>query len=199
MKNWKKEITTIPNLLSIFRLLLIPVYTVLFLKADSPSDYWLAGIILAVSCLTDLVDGKIARKYNMITRLGIALDPFADKMTQLALLICLAIRNHLLWIVFGLFFIKESFMLIMGIITYRKGRMLDGALMTGKVSTAVLFTSMILMVLIPDMSDRWVRLLVGLCFGVLLVAFIDYIRVYFVHDSRVRSLDEDLNTPKKEQ
>ncbi len=191
MKNWKKEITTIPNLLSIFRLLLIPVYTVLFLKANSALDYWIAGIILAVSCLTDLVDGKIARKYNMVTSLGIALDPFADKMTQLTILVCLAVRNPLVWIVLGLFFIKESFMLIMGIINYRKGRMLDGALMTGKVSTTVLFVSMILMVLIPDMSDRWVRLLVGLCFGVLLVAFIDYIRVYFTKNSRFKSLDQE--------
>lgn len=189
MQNWKKEITSIPNLLSIFRLLLIPVYTVLFLKAERAADYWVAGGILAVSCLTDLIDGKIARKFNMITRLGIALDPFADKMTQFTLLICLALRNPLVWIALGLFFVKESFMLTMGIINYRRGKMLDGALMSGKVSTAVLFVSMILMVLMPQMSDKVVRLLVGLCCGVMLVAFVDYIRAYFGNDPKVKNID----------
>ncbi len=189
MQNWKKEITSIPNLLSIFRLLLIPVYTVLFLKAEKAADYWVAGGILAVSCFTDLIDGKIARKFNMITRLGIALDPFADKMTQFTILLCLALRNVLLWIVLGLFFVKESFMLTMGIINYRKGKMLDGALMSGKVSTAVLFVSMILMVLIPDMPEKAVIALVCVCCLVLLVAFGDYIKAYFGKETKVRDLE----------
>ena len=55
--NWKKEICTIPNLLSVFRLALIPVYLRIYLNADSSEDYTLAAVVLAVSCLTDLVDG----------------------------------------------------------------------------------------------------------------------------------------------
>lgn len=70
IKDWKKEILTIPNLLSIFRLLLIPVYVVIYLNATEPMHYTIAGLILAVSCLTDLIDGKIARKFNMITTVG---------------------------------------------------------------------------------------------------------------------------------
>ena len=61
INDWKKEILTIPNLLSFFRLILIPVYMVIYLKAQETKDYILAGSILAVSCLTDMVDGKIAR------------------------------------------------------------------------------------------------------------------------------------------
>ena len=61
MRDWKKEIFSIPNILSLFRLLLIPVYTVLFLRAERPADYWWAAGILAVSTLTDMIDGKIAR------------------------------------------------------------------------------------------------------------------------------------------
>ena len=61
IKNWKKEIFTIPNLLSLFRLVLIPVYANIYLNAKDNFAYFLAGAIMAVSCITDLIDGKIAR------------------------------------------------------------------------------------------------------------------------------------------
>ena len=68
--NWKKEIFTIPNMLSVFRILLIPVYVWLYLGADRIEEHHTAALVLAVSCLTDMIDGKIARKFNMITNLG---------------------------------------------------------------------------------------------------------------------------------
>ena len=120
MHNWKKEIFSIPNILSLFRLLLIPVYTVLFLRAENPSDYWLAAGVLAVSTLTDMVDGKIARRFHMITNLGKILDPVADKATQCTLLVCLAVRHPVLWYVLALFVAKEGFMLVMGIVNLRR-------------------------------------------------------------------------------
>ena len=66
IKDWKKELFTIPNLLSLFRLALIPVYVIIYLNASDYRDYFIAAAILAVSCLTDLIDGKIARHFNMI-------------------------------------------------------------------------------------------------------------------------------------
>ena len=66
---WKKEICTIPNLLSLFRIALIPVYMNLYLHAEEDSDYLLAGSILALSCLTDLADGKIAREFHMVSQI----------------------------------------------------------------------------------------------------------------------------------
>ena len=59
-KNWKKEILSIPNLLSLFRIALIPIYVVIYLNATEVYQYVIAAMILAVSCLTDMVDGKIA-------------------------------------------------------------------------------------------------------------------------------------------
>ena len=107
--NWKKEILTIPNLLSLFRLLLIPVYILIYLNATGASHYYLSAGILAVSCMTDLIDGKIARHFNMISTLGKILDPLADKATQFALMICLAMRYPVLIHLMVLFVIKESF------------------------------------------------------------------------------------------
>ena len=83
IKDWKKEVFTIPNLLSLFRLALIPVYAHIYLGATERRQFLIAGLILAISCLTDLIDGKIARKFNMISDFGKALDPVADKLTQI--------------------------------------------------------------------------------------------------------------------
>ena len=142
IKDWKKEMFTIPNLLSVFRLVLIPVYVVIYLNAQEPADYFLAAAILAVSCLTDLIDGKIARHFNMISTVGKILDPVADKATQFTLIICLALKYPILWYLVALFVVKESFQLIAGGIRLRKGRMLKGALLSGKICTTVLFLSL---------------------------------------------------------
>ena len=98
IKDWKKDVFTIPNILSVFRLLLIPVYLGLYLKAGDDLDMHLfAAGVLGLSCLTDAVDGQIARRFNMISTLGKILDPLADKATQFSLILCLEDRvdNHM--------------------------------------------------------------------------------------------------------
>lgn len=122
IKDWKREVFTIPNLLSMFRLVLIPVYIVIYLGASELWEYILAAMILSVSCLTDLIDGKIARHFNMISTVGIILDPIADKATQFSLMLCLAIRHPVLWILLGLFVIKELFQGVVGLVHLRRGQ-----------------------------------------------------------------------------
>ena len=193
IKDWKKDIFTIPNLLSLFRLVLIPVYVTIYLNAQEAADYYLAAGILAVSCLTDLIDGKIARHFNMITSLGKLLDPVADKATQFTLILCLALKaeNSLLWYLIGLFVLKESFQLIAGGIRLRKGIMLKGALLSGKICTTVLFVSLILMVMMPDMPLQTVNIITIVDAGFMLVAFIHYVVAYFCMESKFQALDEE--------
>ena len=186
LKNWKKEILSIPNLLSLFRLVLIPVYVLLYLEGD----YFLAAAILAVSCLTDMIDGKIARRFNMITTLGKIIDPLADKITQFTLILCLALRYPVIWYLVGLFVVKESFQLIAGSLRLRKGVMLKGALITGKVCTTVLFLSLIVMVLIPELEEKIVNIIVITDIVFMLIAFGDYARAYFRNDSKFQSIRE---------
>lgn len=194
IRDWKKEILTIPNLLSLFRLVLIPVYMVIYLRAQKPSEYLWAGIILAVSCLTDMIDGKIARKFNMITTLGKFLDPLADKLTQFALLICLGIRYPVLWAVFSLFVLKELFQLFAGILVARRGYILKGALISGKICTTILFISLVALVVFPNMSSITVDI-IALVDGVfLMVAFADYFITYLGKSSRFQPLDADPNS-----
>lgn len=189
MINWKKEILTIPNLLSLFRLLLIPVYVVIYLNATEPGDYYLAAGILAASCLTDMIDGKIARKFNMITRLGMFLDPVADKATQFTLTICLAIKYPVLWNLALLFVIKDGFQLIAGGIMYRKGKMLNGALMSGKVCTTVLFASLTFLVMFPNVGRELVYLIAAVDAVFMTVAFVAYILAYFGKNKKIYDIE----------
>ena len=193
MKDWKKEIMTIPNFLSFFRLVLIPVYMVIYLKADDGRDYLLAGSILAVSCATDMVDGKIARRFHMITTFGKFLDPLADKMTQFALLLCLAIRYPVLWAVFSLFVLKELFQLFAGILAARHGYILKGALISGKICTAILFVSLVSMVIFSKMDLFTVNIIAMIDGVFLMVAFADYFITYLGKKSRFQPLDESPN------
>ncbi len=189
MKNWKKEIWSIPNLLSLFRLALIPVYILIYLNAEQTADYVVAASILAVSCLTDMIDGKIARHFNMITTLGKLLDPVADKATQFALTVCLAIRHPILWNLAGLFVLKEGFQFVAGYITYRKGKMLTGALITGKICTTILFISLILLVLIPDMDPKSVEIITIVDAVFMLISFVHYALTYFRKTSMIQDLE----------
>lgn len=190
IKNWKKEIFTIPNILSLFRLALIPVYVLIYLNAKEPSHYFISAGILAVSCLTDLIDGKIARKFNMISTLGKILDPLADKLTQFTLILCLGVRYQALRYLFALFLIKEGFQTIAGMVNLRKGKMLDGALISGKVCTTVLFSSLIVMVLIPTLETTTVNVIAMIDALFMVIAFLDYIRAYFGKHKKVYNIDE---------
>ena len=193
VKDWKKEIFTIPNLLSLFRLVLIPVYVTIFLRAQEAVEYYLAGGILAVSCLTDLIDGKIARHFNMITSLGTILDPLADKATQFTLILCLAMKveSTALWLLIGLFVLKESFQLIAGSIRLRKRIMLRGALLSGKICTTILFVSLIVMVIMPEMPMRIINIITAVDAVFMIVAFIHYIVAYICMEHKFQSLDEE--------
>lgn len=191
IKDWKKEIFTIPNLLSIFRMILIPVYMTIYTNAKSSRDYIIAAVILAASCLTDMIDGKIARHFNMISTAGKILDPLADKATQLSLILCLLSKYKILWLIFTLFIIKESFQLIAGGMNLRKGKMLKGALLSGKICTTILFISFIIMILIPLLPAKIVTVIAVIDAIFMIIALIDYIIAYHSRENQFLNLEND--------
>lgn len=168
--NWRKEIQTIPNLLSIFRILLLPIYLYFVLR----QSFYVAGTIIVVSGLSDYLDGVIARRYNQVTDLGKVLDPFADKLTQLFLILSMAWYRPWLWLLFGLFLIKEGFMFVAGLIELSKNIKLSGAKWYGKVATAVIYVGMILLLLFPELPTLWVRVIFAVITYGLLQSFILY-------------------------
>lgn len=189
IKNWKKEILTIPNLLSLFRLALIPVYVYIYMNATEPHQYLIAGTIMAVSCITDMIDGKVARHFNMISTVGKILDPLADKITQFALTLCLSLKYPVLHPVLGLFVIKEIFQLVAGLINLCRGKMLPGALMAGKVCTTVLFVSLITLVLFPEMNPVVVDAIAIVDGVFLLISFASYILAYYGKNTKVEDME----------
>ena len=180
MKNGidRREILSIPNLMGYFRILLIPLFSWMYCTADSTGDYYAAAVVVGISGLTDMFDGKIARRFNMITELGKLIDPLADKLTQAALLICLAVRYPLMRAVLVLFVIKEGFMVVMGALLLPRGKKLDGAMWFGKVCTAVLYAVLFLLLLLPGIGIAAADVLIAVCGVFLLFSFLMYIPVF---------------------
>ena len=188
---WKKEICTIPNLLSLFRIALIPVYGNLYLNADRDIDYLLAGSVLALSCLTDLADGIIAREFHMISHVGKVLDPLADKLTQFFLILSLAKKYSLLYPMLSLFVVKELFQLGTMVLFIRQGKVLPGALYAGKLCTAMLFISLTVLVLFPRLDKTFVFVLISLDTALLFYAFFNYLLAYFGKNTKLTDLESE--------
>lgn len=189
IQDWKKEVFTIPNLLSLFRLLLLPVYAYIYITATEGYQYLIAASIMAVSCLTDMVDGQIARRFHMVSTLGKILDPLADKVTQFTLTLCLSLKYPVLRPVLILFVVKELFQLVVGYINLRRGKMLPGALMAGKVCTTVLFVSLIILVLYHNMPGLWISAIALIDTIFLTISFVSYILAYFGKNAKVQDLN----------
>lgn len=141
-ENWN----TIPNWLCFIRIALIPVFTALFVK----EQYIAAFITMIVAALTDVFDGKIARQFNMVSNLGKILDPIADKLSQIAIVIILLVKfwdGPLKYILF-LFIFKELLMIIGAGILMAKGMRPVAAEVWGKLATVVFYTFMITIIAI---------------------------------------------------
>ncbi len=175
MKLTAKEVFSIPNLLSYIRILLIPVFVYLFFTASNTGDYYWIGLIILLSSMTDLLDGWIARKFNQITELGKVVDPIADKLTQAAIIICLLFRYPYMWILFALLVVKELFMGINGLLLLKRGKKLDGAKWFGKLSTAVFYVAMGIMITFPNLNYGFVIFLMILTGIFLSISFLMYI------------------------
>ena len=174
----RHELFSIPNLMGYFRILMIPVFCFLYLTAETKQDIWKAAAVVLISSLTDMLDGLVARKFDMITEFGKFLDPFADKLTHGALAVCLALRYPLMWALLLLMAVKEGYMGTMGLLFLRKGRMLDGAMWFGKVCTALLFVGMLVLFLSVDLPRAAANTLILLMMTVMAVTLVLYIPVF---------------------
>lgn len=172
---WKWNI---PNALSLVRMALIPAFVTLYLLR---LDIW-AFAVLFVSGLTDAVDGFIARRFNMVTDCGKLLDPLSDKLTQVAVVVCLTTRYPELLPLTVLCFVKELSQGIGGVLLLKKNVQAQGARWFGKASTVLFYATMLVVVLWYDAlvaSAPWVLwLLLGLVGASMLIAFGGYLQMY---------------------
>ncbi len=182
-----KEYFSIPNLMGYFRILLIPVYLFLYIRAETTEEYYVAAVVLLISFLTDLFDGKIARRFNMVTEFGKILDPVADKLTQGAMAVSFSYKYPAMGILLLVFLGKECLMGMLGLYMMKKDYRMDGAQKHGKVCTAVLDLVMILILILPGMSVMAVNLLAGIAIAVMLVSLALYLRMYWCVWNRMKA------------
>lgn len=172
---------TIPNAISLLRILLVPVFAVLYLMGLQPEQealqYWALGV-LVLSGLTDCVDGYIARRFDQITDLGKILDPIADKLTQMTVLVCVVVHYHHLLPLLIVCVCKEVGQCIGSAIMLHRGAKVEGAKWYGKLTTIVFYVVMAAFVLWEDMPMPLMLALGTLVAALMLFAFIRYAQLF---------------------
>ena len=170
-----KFVWNIPNVLSLVRLALIPIFAFLYLNGEL---YW-ALAILFLSGITDVLDGVIARRCHQITEIGKLLDPLADKITQVAVLVCLTIRNTALIPLFVICFTKELLQAIGGWILLYRNEIIRGSKWFGKISTCTFYVVMLIIALWDTMPKQLMWGLITLVAVTMLFSFFMYMALYF--------------------
>ncbi len=167
----KKELFTIPNLMGYFRIIVIPIFLLLYAR-----EYYLpAFILLALSYLSDFLDGKIARRWDMVTELGKALDPLADKLTQGVMAIALLLRYPMMLWFLLLFVAKELYMAVMGAILIRRRGKVEGAHLWGKLCTALLDVGVLVLLLFPQLSYLTGNVIIIIMMAAMAISLLIYI------------------------
>lgn len=171
ISKYEKKIITIPNILSFFRICLIPLIAWLYCE----ENYDRAGYILILSGITDIADGFIARRFNMISNFGKILDPIADKLTQGVMLICLLFSFPLMILPFTVLVIKEIFMGISGFFVIKKTGIVCSADWHGKVATFFLYDMMILHMFWYEITPLISFISITACNIMIIISFVLYL------------------------
>jgi CDP-diacylglycerol--glycerol-3-phosphate 3-phosphatidyltransferase len=148
LETWKEigqDSLNLPNFLTLVRILLIPVFVVIFL-APTPDRSLLAAVVFTVAAVTDLLDGYIARRTGQVTKLGKLLDPIADKLLVLSALILLVNIDRVSAVVALLIIARE--LAVTGIRAIAAGeRLIIAAEVTGKYKMALQVVAIVLLIL----------------------------------------------------
>ena len=142
----KKE--NIPNILTIIRFILIP-----FIFMSVIFHHYLIGLVIfTISAITYILDGYIARKYNYITDIGKLIDPLADKLTQIFLLLALSILNILPWWILAIVFVKECVMVISASFLYKRKEVVVYSKWYGKLATVLFYLAIVVTLFIKQLA-----------------------------------------------
>lgn len=179
------RIFTLPNMLSMLRLLMIPF----IIWLAEAGEYWWAFGMLLLSGATDVIDGWIARTFHLVSNFGKAIDPVADKLTQIAVMLCLLDMKY--WWVVGVLVFKEVTIGILTLTAIRKTRSVYSAGWYGKLCTVVIYLSMFVLILWKNPDPLFVLIdsiviaaLVALSFVKYFIYFTGILREARKHDAR---------------
>jgi len=168
----------VPNIISIFRICLVPVFVIVYFS-DNRDVKLYAVLVYAIAGLSDFLDGFLARKYQAQSKLGKLLDPLGDKLMTFTVMVCITIdRPILIWAVL-VFFVKEILMGIGGLVLHKKAHVeLFPANTLGKASTFVFFVVCVTLMLFRDLPDAVALALISAAIGLTLIALAGYLNTY---------------------
>lgn len=171
----KQQVMTLPNLMSLFRLLLIPL---IIWQYIGKANFKTAALLIVLSGATDVADGFVARKFNMVSDLGKILDPMADKLTQIAIVICLTVHYRLMKILAAVFITKELVMIVLGLVTIKQTDTVNSSKWYGKATTVFMYFTMMVLILVPSISLSIANVLIGICIAFVIFSLLMYMRFY---------------------
>ena len=175
----KSDFLLLPNILTYVRLLLVPVFIIVYMNAESLSAHIWAAVIIILSGATDVADGFIARNWNLVSDLGRILDPIADKAMQFAMMFCVVIRYRWVLLLIIIYAVKELLSFIVTGLLFTRGKHIKGSMWCGKVCTVVLFIVMLIFVVVPSVPSPVVTTLIGFAAAFMILSFFVYMREYF--------------------
>ena len=173
-----RRIMTIPNLLSMFRIVLAGVFALVYFNAKSRSGFYWSVAVLALSGLTDFADGKIARHFHMVSELGKFLDPLADKLTQAVVAFCLCWSFPVMKLLLFVLVIKELGQGFYALYMYRLTGHNISSMWCGKITTFYLYAMMILFLLVPGLPEGLIVPLILLGVGLLIWSLNTYLKAF---------------------
>ncbi len=173
--NSMKEIFTIPNILTTVRISMIPFIMYFYLGLNNRI---LTAVFLVLSFLTDVADGYIARHYNQVSALGKALDPFADKLTQGAFMLCLMAKFPPMLYMLILIIVKEVSSCALGVIIARKSGVLKGADWHGKLTTGVMLLVFFVHFIWEEIPENVSNIMILVSCILMVISFILYLFRY---------------------
>ncbi|KRE94566.1 CDP-diacylglycerol--glycerol-3-phosphate 3-phosphatidyltransferase [Paenibacillus sp. Soil766] len=150
----------IPNMLTISRFVLIPVYLVLFFNDHIRTSF----IILLVAGLTDILDGYIARTRKLITPMGVMLDPLADKCMMIAVILSLLISEMIPWQAAVAMFIRDAGMIMGSAFFHFRGKLTVPANVMGKLTTVLYYFAILFIVFEFTFAITYLWYVIGVSF-----------------------------------
>lgn len=167
----------VPNILSAFRILLVPVFAfVYFSNIEGAHNFALA--IFIVANVTDVIDGYLARKFDLITKVGTVLDPLADKLMQLTVLICLTLDGFIpLWLTLAILGLDLGMIIAGSYMYFREHSTVIPSNNFGKSATILFALAMFISILFPDSLASFIFVISAL--SLKLLALSTYMHNYY--------------------
>lgn len=170
----------IPNILTVFRLALVPAFAYIFFSPIKNSLFLSIAIFL-IAGATDVLDGYIARKHNLVTRFGIVMDPLADKLMLVTVLYCLTVKNYIVSWVLWVIILKELSMIIGGTLLLNKHMVIPSNIF-GKISTLLFYLSIFILIFSKELG----KILIYVAVASAVVAFFNYLIIYDKNINKVK-------------